>query len=295
MGDGNGWTICAFGHRHWGRLGAAGLLVKDGGQVILQHRADWTHEGGTWALPGGARDSHEDCVAAALREAEEEAAISPAAVVPYGYVVDDHGSWSYTTVLARPRNPIQPRVVNAESQDVRWWAAGDVDRLPKHPGFATAWVALRDDVAPVMLVIDAANVIGSRADGWWRDRAGATRRLLGRLRSLAVAGIPASELPEGITVGALTTLLLRITVVVEGSAAAVVTDPPAASCWAARQVTTVAATRDGDTEVLQQAKHAQAVGEQPVVVTADRALRSSLARDEVVVGPSWLYRLLPRG
>ncbi len=45
---------------------------------MLQHRAAWTHEGGTWALPGGARDSHEDAVAAALREAVEEATLDPA-------------------------------------------------------------------------------------------------------------------------------------------------------------------------------------------------------------------------
>jgi 8-oxo-dGTP diphosphatase len=293
MGDGNGWISCGFGHRHWGRLGAAGLLVKDGGRVILQHRADWTHEGGTWALPGGARDSHEDCVAAALREAEEEAAISPAAVTPYGYLVDDHGSWSYTTVLARPRDPIQPRAVNAESHDVRWWPAADVDRLPKHPGFAQTWAALRDDVQPVTLVVDAANVVGSRPDGWWRDRAEASRRLINRLRSLALTGIPADGLPDGITVGALTTLLPRITVVVEGSAATVAADPTTTGCWEATQVTTVAAARDGDTEVVRQAEQARAMGEQPVVVTADRALRARLPRDSTVVGPSWLYHLLP--
>jgi uncharacterized protein YaiI (UPF0178 family) len=30
-------------------------------------------------------------------------------------------------------------------------------------------------------VVDASNVIGSRPDGWWRDRAGATRRLIAAL------------------------------------------------------------------------------------------------------------------
>jgi uncharacterized protein YaiI (UPF0178 family) len=34
-------------------------------------------------------------------------------------------------------------------------------------------------------VVDASNVIGSRPDGWWRDRAGATRRLVGRLDAFA--------------------------------------------------------------------------------------------------------------
>ena len=37
-------------------------------------------------------------------------------------------------------------------------------------------------------LIDASNVIGSRPDGWWRDREGATRRLLDALREFAAAG-----------------------------------------------------------------------------------------------------------
>lgn len=37
------------------------------------------------------------------------------------------------------------------------------------------------------LVVDAMNVIGSRPDGWWRDRPGAVRRLLARLQALASA------------------------------------------------------------------------------------------------------------
>jgi 8-oxo-dGTP diphosphatase len=52
VGDGNGWVVCAAGHRHWGRFGAAGLLISDGFNVLLQHRAAWTHEGDTWAVPG---------------------------------------------------------------------------------------------------------------------------------------------------------------------------------------------------------------------------------------------------
>jgi hypothetical protein len=39
-----------------------------------------------------------------------------------------------------------------------------------------------------MLVIDAANVIGSRPTGWWSDRPGAARRFTDRVRATAVAG-----------------------------------------------------------------------------------------------------------
>ena len=90
MGDGNGWVHCSVGHRHWGGYGAAGLLISDGTQVLLQHRAAWTHEGDTWAVPGGARDSSEDAVTAALREAAEETSLDPSGITVVSEWVDDH-------------------------------------------------------------------------------------------------------------------------------------------------------------------------------------------------------------
>src|SRR5207249_4346630 len=42
---------------------------------------------------------------------------------------------------------------------------------------------------PTLLVVDAANVVGSVPDGWWRDRAGATVRLRDRLARLAETGV----------------------------------------------------------------------------------------------------------
>jgi 8-oxo-dGTP pyrophosphatase MutT (NUDIX family) len=142
-GDGNGWVVCSRGHRHWGRFGAAGILITDGFRVVLQHRAEWTHEGGTWALPGGARDSHEDSVAAALREAVEETTLDPAEVRPFDEWVDEHGGWSYTTVLARAERLVDLAPANAESVAVQWWAVEDVAALPLHSGFAAAWPHLR--------------------------------------------------------------------------------------------------------------------------------------------------------
>ena len=57
------------------------------------------------------------------------------------------------------------------------------------------------------LIIDGMNVIGTRPTGWWRDRAGAKRRLIGQLQGLAEAsradvtvvldGRPLADLPEG--------------------------------------------------------------------------------------------------
>lgn len=55
------------------------------------------------------------------------------------------------------------------------------------------------------LVVDGNNVMGAAADGWWRDRKSAARRLLGRLQCYAagtdasvvlVFDVPDRELPE---------------------------------------------------------------------------------------------------
>ena len=156
-GDGNGWTWCALGHRHWGRYGAAGLLLRRddparsvtagdsaASSVLLQHRAAWTSDGGTWSLPGGARDSHESVIQAALREAHEEAGIDRTAVAVVGEWQDDHGGWSYTTVIAEVVGPLR-LVPNAESAELRWVAEPDVDALALHPGFAGSWPSLRRD------------------------------------------------------------------------------------------------------------------------------------------------------
>ena len=104
--DGDGWTLCARGHRHWGLHGASGLLAvhhaADGTPyVLLQKRALWSHHGGTWGLPGGATDSHEDAITGALREAWEETALDTGALRVCGVYVDDHGGWAYQTVIAQ--------------------------------------------------------------------------------------------------------------------------------------------------------------------------------------------------
>jgi 8-oxo-dGTP diphosphatase len=198
-GDGDGWVWCERGHKHWGRFGAAGLLVRDrdtaGERVLLQHRALWSHEGGTWGLPGGARNSDESAVAAALREAEEEAGLIPAAIQPTGLLLDDHGGWSYTTVVAERAGVFELRP-GGESIELRWVDTEEIDRLPMHPGFASTWPRLRAAPAGTVLVVDAANVIGARGrgDGWWRDRAGAARRLRDALIRLAASGIATADL-----------------------------------------------------------------------------------------------------
>jgi 8-oxo-dGTP pyrophosphatase MutT (NUDIX family) len=147
VASGNGWVRCALGHRHWGLFGAAGLLLTDGTRVLLQHRAPWTHEGGSWAVPGGARDSHESPLAGALREATEETDLDPGSVVALADWVDEHGGWSYTTIVARTTSPAAISHTSAESTEVRWWPIDTVTALALHHGFAAAWPELRDLLA----------------------------------------------------------------------------------------------------------------------------------------------------
>ncbi|GAA4355578.1 glutamate--cysteine ligase [Angustibacter luteus] len=146
-GDGNGWVACTCGQQHWGLHGAAGLLLTRPGaagpEVLLQLRAAWTHQGGTWGLPGGARDSHETTGEAARREAWEEAGVEPGAVTVLGEDQDDHGPWSYTYVLARADDGVAASPTNRESDAVEWVPVPQVDARELHPAFAAAWPRLR--------------------------------------------------------------------------------------------------------------------------------------------------------
>ncbi len=149
--DGNGWVACGCGARHWGLHGAAGLLLHReapgarGDEVLLQLRAPWTHQGGTWALPGGAADSHEDAVAAALRETTEETGVPATAVRVLGTVLTtDHGDWTYTTVVGSLADPaVRPVAANEESVRLAWTPLVDVGGLDLHPAFDRAWEGLR--------------------------------------------------------------------------------------------------------------------------------------------------------
>ena len=64
--DGDGWVECSCGSKHWGLHGAAGLLIYRDGAILLQYRAPWVHNGDTWGIPGGARDSHESVIDGAV-------------------------------------------------------------------------------------------------------------------------------------------------------------------------------------------------------------------------------------
>ncbi|MDQ1671259.1 MAG: 8-oxo-dGTP diphosphatase [Actinomycetota bacterium] len=287
-GDGDGWVECSLGHRHWGRFGAAGLLAHrarpDGSaEVLLQHRAEWSHHGGTWGLLGGARASHESPLAGALREAAEEGGVDPTHVHPDGQYDDDHGGWAYVTIIARAVDHLDPRPTGGESIDVVWWPVDRLGDLQLHPGFAESWPVLRDALTPLSVVVDVANVMGSRPDGWWRDRAGAAQRLLTSCATLARGGVPGSALPEQLPRAPLAHWWPHVSGVLEGAARSAAQHPPDA-------VEVVVAPGSGDDAIV---AHAAVLTPPKLVVTADRELRRRCADvGAVAVGPRWLLDLV---
>jgi predicted RNA-binding protein with PIN domain len=117
-----------------------------------------------------------------------------------------------------------------------------------------------------VLVVDGANVVGARPDGWWKDRAGAARRLHEQLMTAGVEG--------------------EVVLVLEGEAKAGV--PPGRD----GHVTVVHAPKDGDAEIVRQAHRAADAGHRVTVVTADRVLAARVAKAGSTVGPSWLLERL---
>ena len=282
---GDAWVHADDGSKYWGRFGAAGLLAVDPARgALLQHRALWSHFGGTWGLPGGARHEGENAVDAAIREAGEEAAVPTDSIRPRFSHTLDLDIWSYVTVVADVVAPFEPYIADPESLEVRWVPLDEVDALPLHPGFAARWPALRNDlnIRPV-LIIDMANVVGSRPDGWWRDRAGAAERLGRSLRDLAAAGVPADALGLGQT-----HWWPQVVAVLEGQANSAAFD--SADGHSADRLTVVRAERDGDQRIVDEVSRLAAEpGASVTVVTSDRELQGRVhALGAQSRGAGWL-------
>jgi hypothetical protein len=119
---------------------------------------------------------------------------------------------------------------------------------------------------PPLLIVDAANVVGSVPDGWWRDRRGAAERLRDALAPLATAGLTAEAGAPAWAVG----VPLDVVLVVEGAARGV--EPVAG-------VRVESAPGGGDDLIAELAALARAAApDRPcVVATADRGLRARVA------------------
>jgi hypothetical protein len=124
-----------------------------------------------------------------------------------------------------------------------------------------------------VVVVDVANVMGARPDGWWRDRAAAARRLGGEVTALA--GRPDSPAPAWV-------------LVLEGQARAA-----ARSLSETSAVRVVSAPGSGDDAIVAVVAEAAGREESCLVVTADRELRRRCEElNASVVGPGWLLGLL---
>jgi 8-oxo-dGTP pyrophosphatase MutT (NUDIX family)/MFS family permease len=135
---------CECGDEHFGAYGGAGLLVihraADGTVwLLLQRRSSANQHAGTLGPLGGARWLREPAIRTAMREAWEEAGLDPSTYAVRGVHVDDHGNWSYTTVLAETDSLITPQALSPESAEVTWVRIDDLAGLPLHPGFVASW------------------------------------------------------------------------------------------------------------------------------------------------------------
>lgn len=170
----------------------------------------------------------------------------------------------------------------------------------------------------VTLIVDGANVMGSRADGWWRDRAGAMARLHGELAALAARGVTgpvpgtAGAGEPGGAAGAEAAAGADGSAGADGGAGAGEPAAPAGEAAGGRwfphvclvvegrtravldlvapapRVRVVAASGEGDDEI---ASLAGRLTGRRVVVTADRELRRRCeAAGAAIAGPGWLIR-----
>lgn len=160
-GDGDGWIELPDGTRRWGLFGASGLLLHatdaaGTGHVLLQHRAWWSHMGGTWGVPGGARDSGESSLQAALREFGEEVAGPLDGARPSAIHRQDHAVWTYDTVFARISELRTFTRGNTESADIRWVPVEKVPSLNLLPAFGATWPQMRSALEQrLLLIVDA--------------------------------------------------------------------------------------------------------------------------------------------
>ncbi|HVW30898.1 MAG TPA: NUDIX hydrolase [Acidimicrobiia bacterium] len=125
--SGDGFITVADGSRRWGRFGAAGVLVRcatpDGGfEYFLARRSEFCHQGGTWAVPGGALNHGEEPLAGALREFAEEVGVILTGFTVAAVHEDDHGGWSYTTVIVDVPERFTATVQNWETAETGWIA-----------------------------------------------------------------------------------------------------------------------------------------------------------------------------
>lgn len=186
----DGFLVCTCGCQHWGLNGAGGLCAlrryEGRVQVLLQLRVLWSHNGGTWGIPGGAVQWNESAFEGALREFCEETGIKPSLLRPLNpndttlmgdneadtvrigsdelakqrpdlhnhtqaapCVLLDHMDWSYSTFMVACPDTVE-MCPNNESTQLQWFDIDGELPSPLHPAFARAWPFLRETARSVM-------------------------------------------------------------------------------------------------------------------------------------------------
>lgn len=141
--NGDGFVTVADGTARWGLFGAAGVLARHGDRVFVAQRSLHCHQGGTWAIPGGALQSHESPLEGALREFSEEIGHE---LVDYVVAIeheDDHGGWSYWTIVVDLPAPFEPPDRHHwETSATAWMTLEELAELELHDAFRATLVRL---------------------------------------------------------------------------------------------------------------------------------------------------------
>jgi 2'-5' RNA ligase/8-oxo-dGTP pyrophosphatase MutT (NUDIX family) len=147
-------VTCDQGHTHWGERGGAGLLTRHTDlegthHYLLQQRSQHVDHPGTWSTPGGMMEAGESPFTTAVREGTEELGDLP----PLGHIgthSNDHGGWSYHTVIADSPTKFTPDGEGTHAHETAghgWFTAPQIDAMGEsgklHSGFAESWPEVR--------------------------------------------------------------------------------------------------------------------------------------------------------
>jgi 8-oxo-dGTP pyrophosphatase MutT (NUDIX family) len=141
--NGDGFVTLPDGSLRWGRYGAAGVLARAGEQYFVAQRSLHCHQGGTWAIPGGALHGDESPLEGALREFAEEIGVTLEEFDVAILHEDDHGGWSYWTVVVDVPAPFDPPTrLHWETSATAWVTGDELAALDLHPAFRAALLHL---------------------------------------------------------------------------------------------------------------------------------------------------------
>ena len=182
-----------------------------------------------------------------------------------------------------------PEITDPESHALEWVPVDDVEQKELHPAFASTWQLLKPLVRRTpTIIVDAANVVGTVPDGWWKDRKGSTERLRDRIEALAASG-------EGVRAA-----FFDMPAELHGGHVfpdwVFITESTARGISTTENVRVVDAKTSGDDAIVEEAAALANRGGLGIVVTSDNELRvrSSAVGVETTRGSKQLLDLLGR-